>query len=144
MNDDTPAISSAAYPPLAKALAAVWLAALGAWGVRAWLATGSADWSAVTWLVVALLLVSALASFYWIVRSRTWIEGERLRQSWLWQTKDITLAEITRLKLIHVPYLGWLIAPRLVVKTSTRGTLVFPAADVRVLVRFVHTNAALS
>lgn len=88
--------------------------------------------------IKALLLTGfgvVLAAWWSILKSRTRIDGRCIRQSWLWP-KEVKLAEITQLKLVHVQGLSWLIAPRLIVSTSGIGRTVFPAADPAVLSAF--------
>jgi hypothetical protein len=70
--------------------------------------------------------------------SRTKIDAVNIEQSWLW-TKKVALAEISQAKFIYIPYLSWLIAPRLVVRAS-RGVYVFPAADRHVLEAFARLS----
>lgn len=76
-----------------------------------------------------------LASYWAILKSRTRIDGHSIRQDWLW-TKEVKLAEITQLKLVHLPALSWLIAPRLIVRTGGLSRTVFPAADPGVIEAF--------
>lgn len=80
--------------------------------------------------------VAVVASGYWgIMTSRTRIDATHIRQSWLWG-KQVALADITQLKLIHVPMLAWIITPRLLVRTGSVGMTTFQAADPRVLAAF--------
>lgn len=82
------------------------------------------------------LLCSLVATGYWgILSSQTSIDARAIRQTWLWE-KRVLLADITQVKLIHVPGLSWLIAPRLVVRSGGLGTTTFHAADARVLSAF--------
>lgn len=82
--------------------------------------------------VVALVVVTG----YWgILTSRTGIDGEYVWQTWLWR-KQVRLAEVTQLKLIMVPGLSWLVAPRLVVRCGMLNITTFHTADAHVLAAF--------
>jgi hypothetical protein len=79
------------------------------------------------------LLIAAIVFGYWgILSSRTSVDGHFIRQSGPWP-KQVELAQITRLKLIHVPGLDWLVAPRLVVRCGSFGLTTFHVADPKVL-----------
>ena len=126
------------FPWMVKALASLLMAALVFWGWRAADQIAAATWSASAAVVMlAALLVIALC-YYWILRSRTKIDAISIEQSWLW-TKKVALADIAQAKFIYIPYMSWLIAPRLVVRAS-RGVYVFPAADRQVLEAFARLS----
>ncbi len=129
----------AAFPLPVKGLASLLVAALFFWGVRAADQLTGAGWSssAVIFMLVTLGVIALC--YYWILRSRTSIDATRIRQTWLWP-KEVALADITQAKFIFVPYMGWLIAPRLVVRARGRGLFVFHAADEKVLQKFAHLS----
>lgn len=54
---------------------------------------------------------------YWIVFGITTVTDTYIEQTWLWK-KRVELSQVTYAKLIYLPYLSWLIAPRLVLKTG--------------------------
>ena len=57
---------------------------------------------------------------------------------------QVALGEIVQARIIGVPYLEWLIAPRLAVRVKSRGVVVFHVADRQVLgalAVFVTTGA---
>jgi hypothetical protein len=85
---------------------------------------------------LAIAAVAVVFASYWaILRSRTSIDGERIRQTWLWP-KEVAIADIAQLKLIRVRGLDWLITPRLVVRARGQGLVTFHAADPRVIEAF--------
>ena len=129
----------AAFPFAVKALASVLMAALVFWGVQALDQLTGAGWSTPAALFMAVTLCVIGLCYYWILRSRTAIDSNSIRQSWLWP-KQVALADITQAKFFCVPYLHWLIAPRLIVRARGRGLYVFHAADHRVLQRFAHLS----
>jgi hypothetical protein len=84
---------------------------------------------------MAATLVVVLACLGYICWSRVRMDDTHIEQTWVWR-KRVAIAEISQLKLIYVPYMSWLIAPRLVVRLGVTGWYVFHAADRRVLQRF--------
>jgi hypothetical protein len=132
----------AAFPLAVKVLASVLIAALAFWGVRAFDQMTGAAWSTAAAVFMGVTLCVIGLCYYWILRSRTAIDADSIRQSWLW-SKQVALADITQAKFIYVPYLQWLIAPRLMVRARGRGMFVFHAADPQVLRRFAHLSLGL-
>ncbi|MDP2817352.1 MAG: hypothetical protein Q8O29_03550 [Polaromonas sp.] len=132
----------AAFPVAVKLLASVLIAALAFWGVRAFDQMTGAGWSTSAAVFMGVTLCVIGLCYYWILRSRTVIDEDSIRQSWLWP-KEVALADITQAKFIYVPYLQWLIAPRLMVRAKGRGLFVFHAADPQVLQRFAHLSLGL-
>lgn len=136
---DTAAAEGAAFPWMVKALASLLMAALVFWGLRVAGQIAVASWpaSAIAFMVVVLVVIALC--YYWILRSRTMVDATCIQQSWLWP-KKVDLADITQAKFIYVPYMSWLIAPRLVVRARGRGMFVFHAADRRVLQVFARLS----
>lgn len=129
----------AAFPVLVKFLATVLMAALMVWGLRVAsdIATTAWTWGAIGFMLAAGAVI--LLCYYWILCSRTSIDAHALRQTWMWP-KEVRLADITQAKFIYVPYLSWLIAPRLVVRARGGGMYIFHAADMRVLQAFARLS----
>jgi hypothetical protein len=133
------AVEGPAFPWLIKGLASLLMVALllSGWGVLGQLTQSS--WLTALNAFVTLAMALITYCYYWILRSHTSIDGHRIRQSWLW-SKQVDLNTITQAKFIYVPYLHWLIAPRLIVRVGGRGTYVFHAADARVLAAFARLS----
>ena len=129
----------AAFPLPVKALASLLVAALLFWGIRAADQIVGVGWSAGAVAFMAITLCVIGLCYYWIMCSRTAIDATSIRQTWLWP-KRVALADITQAKLIYVPYLRWLIAPRLIVRARGLGMFVFHAADDKVLRKFVNLS----
>jgi hypothetical protein len=92
--------------------------------------------------LLAIVICLALVVLYgWgaILGSRTSFDGQHIRQRWLW-AREVRVAELTQVKLIQLPGLAWLVAPRLVVRTGGIATQTFHAAAPQVLAAF-HTLA---
>lgn len=132
-------VEGAAFPLAVKLLASALVAALVFWGIQAFDQLTGAAWSTPAALFIGVTLCVIGLCYYWILRSRTAIDASNIRQSWLWP-KQVALADITQAKFIYVPYMHWLIAPRLIVRARGRGLFVFHAADQRVLQRFAHLS----
>ncbi|HEX6708530.1 MAG TPA: hypothetical protein VF169_27590 [Albitalea sp.] len=91
-------------------------------------------------LLLGLVAMAALGlGYYWILRSRTGIDHTHIRQTWLWP-KVVAIADVTEAKFIYVPFVAWLITPRLVVRVRGQGKVVFHAADPRVLAAFARLS----
>lgn len=133
------AVEGAAFPRAVKMLASLLMASLVFWGVRAFDQITGAGWSTAAAGFMGVTLCVIGLCYYWILRSRTAIDADSIRQSWLWP-KQVALADISQAKFIYVPYLQWLIAPRLMVRARGRGLFVFHAADPQVLQRFAHLS----
>ena len=96
---------------------------------------GSAPLDRPTSVLLGLGLLSLLACLAFILTSRTRIDDTHICQTGIWPRK-VAIAKISQLKMIHVPRLTWLIAPRLVVRTGLTGWYVFHAAEDAVIQRF--------
>ncbi|MDP1954028.1 MAG: hypothetical protein Q8K71_06090 [Polaromonas sp.] len=136
------AAEGAAFPLAVKVLACLLMAGLVFWGIQAFDQMTGAAWSGAAALFMGVTLCVIGLCFYWILCSRTAIDASSIRQSWLWP-KEVALADITQVKFFYVPYLHWLVAPRLIVRARGRGLFVFHAADQRVLQRFAHLSLGL-
>lgn len=137
-----PRIEGAAFTPLVKATASLLMAGLVLYGVRAFddFAADRQSWSVM--LFLALLSCLAGYCFWWMLISRTTVTATHLRQTW-WSEKRVAIADITQTKLILVPGLTWLIAPRLVVRTRSAGSVVFHAAERPLIAAFARLSLGL-
>lgn len=133
--DSLPTAEGPSFSRPMKVLATLMIAAPA---VAGWSALEPGAWSRldrdVQWIALALAVFVLLG--YWnILTSRTGIDGRSIHQRSLW-TREVPLASITQVKLIHVPALSWLIAPRLVVRTGGISVTTFHAADPAVIQAF--------
>lgn len=138
--DELPAsFEGPAFTRGVKVLASVLMAALVVYGVQvapAFIARRS------TWPVMLLLLLAfcfIVVCFHEMLTSRTRIDATHIHQTWV-SDKRVAVADITQVKLIYVPGLAWLIAPRMVVKTRRPGSTIFHTADPRVLAAFARLS----
>jgi hypothetical protein len=110
-----------------KALAWAMLLGLGGWMAthqENW-HTQAAGWGALAWLLMA-------ATVWAVGRSQTRLNTQELFQSWLWD-KKMLVRELAYAKLIRVPGVDWLIAPRLYVRNLSGKFTVIYCADPAVL-----------
>ncbi len=70
-----------------------------------------------------------------IWRTRTQVDETHIRQTG-WSHQEVEIARLTQVKLIYIPFLTWLVSPRLVVRAGGWRSWVFHAADRAVLQRF--------
>ena len=128
-------IESPAFPRLSRWLAVALIGLLALAALRAAPALLNASWTSSSLLLMlgAALTIAWLG--YWIVFSRTRLEGQTLVQTWIW-TKRTRVDEVAQLKLVFVPGLVWLVAPRLLVRQRSGAVLWFQAADVGLLRAF--------
>jgi hypothetical protein len=131
------AVEGPAFSVGVKLLAGALMLGLAVYGVRGIVRMSQQPDSLVV-LGVMVLAVVCLAVYYaWMLRSRTRVDPTHIHQTWF-RPKRVALVDITQLKLIFVPGLAWLISPRLVVRTREPGSIVFHAADAKVIEAFVR------
>ncbi len=105
---------------------AIWLARL--W--RAGVLGDGGQTSGLGWFTAALMMM--LYTLWHIVTSRTRIDDKALHQSWVWD-KNMEYADLAFCKLIRIPGLDWLVAPRLYARTLMGKFAVFYAADAEMI-----------
>lgn len=127
-------VEGPAFPVLIKVMATFMVLALIYWGAAALLQAGPASLSTGSWLLVGGAFAITLAAYVWILKSRTSIDAIAIEQTWLWKRR-VELAEISQAKFIYIPWLSWLLAPRLIVRSGP-GVRVFYSADPRVIAEF--------
>lgn len=132
MSEGDRAIEGPAYPVGVKLLASLLVALTLLYAFRTAPVLAGADWTpaGIALLLGALALV--MWCLWWIWRSRTAVDAVGVRQSWIW-SKQVSWCDVAQARLVGVPGLEWLIAPRLVLRVRGRGLMVFHTADRRVL-----------
>ncbi len=146
MKEDSTAteiLESPAYPPLVRTLAVVLVVDMIGFGLWSLPALRSTDWSASSLAVIAVAALCVVWVGYWILYSRTRLEGDVLTQTWLWNKRE-DAANAAQLKLVHWRWLQRIIAPRLLVRRRNGAITWFHAADARLLVGFAERVAAQS
>ena len=135
-------VEGPAFPWLIKLLSSLLVAALVVYGLRVLASDAAGPPPRSAWLFMGLLAGFAVYCQWWILRSRTRVSATHIHQTW-WIDKQVALADITQLKLVLIPGLTWLVAPRLIVRTRTPGSTVFHAADRQVIVAFARLRLGL-
>jgi hypothetical protein len=130
-------LSGPAFSPVFKVLVTAVVFGSAAWFVVLW---SRGAMPGVTWFLAALAMM--LYTWWCIVRSITRLEPDALHQTWIWD-KKMELRELAYGKLIRVPGLDWLIAPRLYVRTLLGKFAVFYAADAQMIREFERLIAEL-
>ena len=126
-----PAFGWPARTVAVSALCAVAWQALEAWS------TFQEQPDRVTLTLLGLAGLGLLYGLGHIVMTRTRVDATHIRQLG-WSHTEVEIARITQIKLIYIPYLSWLVSPRLVVRAGGMRTWVFHAADRALLQRFWH------
>ncbi|MBO9650625.1 MAG: hypothetical protein J7605_19135 [Variovorax sp.] len=134
-------LESPAYPRFVRILAVVFVLDLIGFGLWSMPALRGESWTASSMALFGLAALCIGWMGYWIVNSRTRLEGDELTQTWLW-TKRVRASEVAQLKLVHWPWLQQVIAPRLLVRRRNGAVGWFHSADARLLTEFAHRVAA--
>jgi len=134
-------LESPAYPRFVRILAVIFVVDLIAFGLWTMPALSGESWTYGSIALFGLAAVCIAWMGYWIVNSRTRLEGDELTQTWLW-TKRVRASEVAQLKLVHWPWLQSVIAPRLLVRRRNGAVGWFHSADARLLTEFAHRVAA--
>lgn len=135
MSEPGRSIESAAFPPLLRTLAVVLVVDLFAFGLWSLPSLRTAEWTTSALVVMGIAALCVVWVGYWIVYSRTRLEGDELVQTWLWD-KRVKAQDVAQLKLVHIRMLERLIAPRLLVRRRMGGITWFHAYDPQVLIAF--------
>jgi hypothetical protein len=93
-----------------------------------------------SWFLAALAMM--FYTWWCVLRSRTRLDCAQLQQTWIWD-KKMELRELAYGKLVRIPGLDWLVAPRLYVRALTGKFAVFYAADPRMIAEFQRLVAEL-
>jgi hypothetical protein len=124
--------AGSAFPLPTKMLATALVAGTLLGGVQALPQLMATSWQFSAAALVVLALVLVAWCLYWIWFSRSAIDARGIHQTWMWD-KHVGWDEVVQARLIGVPYLEWLIAPRLAVRAKGRGVVIFHVADRQVL-----------
>lgn len=131
------AVEGPAFTLGVKLLAGLLMLALAVYGARGITKVIDQPGAPAALSLIALAIVWLVLCYWWMLRSRTSIGPTHIHQTWV-RPKHVALVDITQLKLIFIPGLAWLVSPRLVVRTREPGSIVFHAADPKVLEAIVR------
>lgn len=130
----TDVVCGPSFPITTKVLASLMVAAVLVWGAMAAQTVSWADVPAANLLFLAAVLAVVVYGYWVVLTSHVTVDAHTITQTWLWH-KQVRLAEVSQLRLLHVPGLAWLLVPRLVVR-SGMGLTTFHAGHPAVLARF--------
>jgi hypothetical protein len=77
-----------------------------------------------------------------VLRGKTTLTAKGLEQTWIWD-KKVELRDLAYAKLIRVPGLDWLVAPRLYVRTLMGKFTVIYASDPHMVEEFKRLSTEL-
>ncbi|MDO8694067.1 MAG: hypothetical protein Q7J51_08215 [Sheuella sp.] len=123
-------VEGPAFPLLVKVMATALMLAMVYWGAGAEQQIIWREFSSGAAVLFGGALLITVVAYVWILKSRTSIDAQAIEQTWIWKRR-VLLADITQAKFIYVPYLSWLIAPRLIVRAGP-GVSVFYSASPQV------------
>jgi hypothetical protein len=124
-----------AFPPFVKLLATAMVVALLAQAAQVLRPLLQQDWSTAGAVFIAAALVLVGWTLAWIWRSRTDVDGAGIRQTWFW-SKSVRWDDVAQARLVAVPGMEWLLAPRLIVRRrGGGGVLVFHVGHAAVRAR---------
>ncbi|WP_255593686.1 hypothetical protein [Acidovorax sp. sic0104] len=135
-------VVGAAFSPTFRAFATVIVGGCTLWFAQLWSrgALGSGVSNGTGWFIAGLAL---MAWTWWsIMVSRTRITPSGLHQRWVWD-KSMAFDDLAYVRLIRVPGLSWLIAPRLYVRTLAGKFTVFYGATPQLMAEFERIGAEL-
>ena len=111
------------------------------WVVRLWLRDAITIGPGMMWVAAGLVLMSW--TWWSVLRSRTTITNQVIEQRWIWN-KRLPLADLAYVKLIRLPGLDWLVAPRLYARTLSGKFLVFYGATPQLVAEFSRMSRELA
>jgi hypothetical protein len=86
----------------------------------------------VQWPLWLAALVVVEWSAYWVWNSRVTVDHEKIVQTWVWK-KTVEKKHISSFNIVEMPFLGWLITPRVVIRTGGMQIITFPVTAPQVL-----------
>ena len=132
MTLDIDAVSGPAFPRLVKWLASALVAGTCVQALRVGTPLLGAGWTGTGALLFAGAVALVFACLWWIWRSRISVGASHVRQTWFWN-KEVAWGDVVQARIIGWPALGWLVAPRLVVRVRGGGLVTFHIGDAAVL-----------
>lgn len=123
----TETVEGAAFSIHFKCIAVIIVLAITYWAVQAlpqfsWASLGTqARW------VLGGCVAMVLYTLYHVMVSRSTVSPTQIKQNFVFN-RSVHLGEVTFAKFIYIPYLTWLIAPRLFVRTASNKFAAFYGA----------------
>lgn len=111
------------------------------WVIRLWQRDAITYGPGLVWVAAGLALM--VWTWVCVLRSRTTVSAQALEQRWIWD-KRLPLADLAYCKVLRVPGLDWLVAPRLYARTLSGKFLVFYGATPALRTEFSRLARELS
>lgn len=120
----TATTQGAAFSVHFKCIAVLISAVIGYWG---WQALPNLGWSALSaqsqWMLGGCIGL-IVYTLYHVMVSRTVVSPTHIQQNFVFN-RSVHLGEVSFAKFVYIPYLTWLIAPRLFVRTPSNKFAAF-------------------
>ena len=136
-----PVLRCRAYSLPFRVLATVLVFGAAAWGLSLWHSGKLGAGPMVPWFLAALAMM--LYTWWCILRSMTTLDATQLRQTWIWE-KRMDLRELAFARVIRLPGLEWLVAPRIYARTLLGKFAVFYASDPAMVAEFDRLAAEVA
>lgn len=118
-----------AFPLAVRLLATAIVLGAAGWAYAASDGLATSGWQPSAVAVVGGAALMVLWYLYWIWRSRVTVTPQGIRQTWMWN-KQAMWKDVTHVKLIRIPGLDWIMAPRLVLRVAGQvGPVMFHVAE---------------
>ncbi len=135
------AVSAPAFSKTFKLIAIGVVLMAWAWSWQLWfLDVLSLNLQSSGWIAAALAMMSY--TLWHVLRGRTQVNAQAIEQSWVWN-KRMEMSEMAYAKLVRVPGLEWLVAPRLYTRSFAGKMAVFYTADPALLAVFSRLESEL-
>ena len=126
---------SKAFPPLVRLLAVAIVAALAAFAFWSLPTMREAQWNFTSLSTYALAAVVIAWVGWWMVFSQTHYSDGAITQTWLWD-KRVEAREVATFKIVHWPWLQFIVSPRMLVRRRNGSMVWINSADPYLLVAF--------
>lgn len=131
-----------AYSPVFKGIALILMVLASAWAWKMQMGTGPLTaQNTVFWIWAPWALMAYTVWF--VVTGTTRLTSTAVEQSWMW-SKRVELHNLAYAKVIRIPGLEWLIAPRFYTKTFGGKLVIFYTAQPAMLSEFKRLEDCLN
>jgi hypothetical protein len=134
------AVTGPAYSPWFKLMATIISLALAAYGISVVLRFPILQFGFGIKLLLGGAALMLGISYYWFLRARTTVDEKGIRQTWLY-TRQVAWSDVRGVKMLGIPYAGWIFPPRLVVRTGN-SFMTFNGGTQALLIEFAKIALA--
>jgi len=129
-------IEGPAFSRTFRVATALFVASLGFWLALVWVvenSRGHGGSGLLAWFFAAFAMCVFFT--YWILKSRTRIDAQAVRQSW-YTDKRVAIADLKEVGILRIRGIEWLVTPRVHLRTLMGKFTIVHAADPRLLAEF--------